>query len=1268
MFCQKKTIYRPSFWLCGMKREGFGIFLVLVLVLTPIVLAADIDPNIPVLGDGEEISIIVKLKDTSHEQMQLQSSEFEEQLEQRKDRVEELQTEVLERLESPSNESQPMLELERRFSVVNGFTANVTEEGLEALKNDPDVDKIYLNNIKTLALDTSIGTIEARNVWRQQLNNNITGKGVTVCVIDSGIDYTHPNLGSCSSSDFIGGNCRKVLGGYDYVNNDNNPLDDHGHGTHVAGIVASNDTTYRGVAPDANLVALKACGSSGTCSDANIVSSIDWCMANAAAYNISVISMSLGGGSYTAPCDGEDDVVDESNLAAAAGFFVSVAAGNAGTTDSISSPACGSNVTAVGGVNAGNGLVYNRAPFMWIVAPATNIVSTVLRSGGIISDPSGFGDSSGTSMATPHVAGAAALLIQLGREQNNTNLTRFQIYSALNDTGTVVSESSHNYKLTNLRKAINVFDTVVPTFTFAAPTPSNNSHTTNLSVLINITLSEAPDNILLEWNGTNVTMNRSSAVAWYSNRTFVSNDTYTYKVWANDTAGNVGVSELRYITYNNTPPNITAFAPASASLAIPEPQNQDFNLTYTNNENDAVLIWYINGTERQTDGNYTFNGNYSAVGVYNITAVIADSVHLVWRNWSLTVDNNNRLLSVTNIVFMVSDFLNRSNSTVNVSWAVSDADNDPITLNETRWYNGTNEIPSLRNLTSLHPNNFSKNDVWNVSIRAFDGNWSNWAHALITINNAAPDILNNNSITVRETETVNITGNATDIDSDAINFTVNDSRFMQYGNSLIWSTELTDAGTYTIALFANDSTDVGALNITLTVFDAFDSDEDGNPDFNDTDDDNDGFADSDDFLVGNLTFLNTTTLPVFNFTINGTTNFARTFNGIVPINVSNGTDTLFEFNWTFNSSNILNLANISFNKRSNGSGAVEIKGFNLPAQGFKKTAYLDDLNSTVNSVCVQDIANANFSAINSSCTGTGETLVSCNGANTGGYSCTDLGNKYKVTGLSHSAVAQLCVDNDGDRYGNGCALGSDCNDNNAAQTTSCSSGDSGSSGGGGGGGGATGGGGGGSTGSTEDRVSYYFVKLAAGEQKDLSIGKALLSVTRLQFAAAAEVISASIASKVLPEKPTSLAAPEDDVYQYFEITPTFKVTSAAIEFKVNNSWLENMDAESVALLRYVDNGYTALQTDEIDRDQNHTFFAASSPGFSVFAITAKERGTVKRAVTGNESAAAEIEVPTKEELKEHRQTGILIVAAIVIGAGVANFLLFHWKKRKIEKR
>ena len=147
----------------------------------------------------------------------------------------------------------------------------------------------------------------------------------TVCVIDTGIDYNHTGLG--------GGFGNKVIAGQDFANNDSDPMDDNGHGTHVAGIIASSDSAYRGVAPDAKLAAMKVCNAGGSCEDADVLAGFDWCIDNAEAYNISVISISLGGGSYTSYCDETLDFAAYSQaIANAAGKNISVVAatGNAG--------------------------------------------------------------------------------------------------------------------------------------------------------------------------------------------------------------------------------------------------------------------------------------------------------------------------------------------------------------------------------------------------------------------------------------------------------------------------------------------------------------------------------------------------------------------------------------------------------------------------------------------------------------------------------------------------------------------------------------------------------------------------------------------------------------------------------------------------------------------------------------------------------------------------------------------------------------------------
>src|SRR3989338_2063899 len=145
-----------------------------------------------------------------------------------------------------------------------------------------------------LLLDNSTSLIKVKpDVW----NVGYTGNGVTVCVVDSGINWAHNNLGGC---DDIGPGC-KVIDGYDFCGNqgctqeDQFPMDFEGHGTQIAGIVASNHSTFRGVAPDSKLIAMKVCEDlSGNCSIQAIGKGVDWCWKNSTKYNISIITISIG--------------------------------------------------------------------------------------------------------------------------------------------------------------------------------------------------------------------------------------------------------------------------------------------------------------------------------------------------------------------------------------------------------------------------------------------------------------------------------------------------------------------------------------------------------------------------------------------------------------------------------------------------------------------------------------------------------------------------------------------------------------------------------------------------------------------------------------------------------------------------------------------------------------------------------------------------------------------------------------------------------------
>ncbi|MGB7161553.1 MAG: S8 family serine peptidase [Tepidisphaeraceae bacterium] len=241
-------------------------------------------------------------------------------------------------------------------------------------------------------------------------NPTLTGAGTTVAVIDTGINYNLAPLGGGM------GSSKKVIGGYDFLDDDADPMDTDGHGTAVASVIAANPytsggVTYQGVAPQAKLVALRV-GTADSILTSNVEKALQWVIANHATYNISVVNLSLGSGNYA---DSETDTLsDEFQTLRDLGIFVVAASGNSNDqqsgpidSDGVASPAADPNVFAVGAVDSSDVISTwtQRGDELDLLAAGVDIVLPQLDGTYLAED--------GTSFAAPQVAGAAALIKQL---------------------------------------------------------------------------------------------------------------------------------------------------------------------------------------------------------------------------------------------------------------------------------------------------------------------------------------------------------------------------------------------------------------------------------------------------------------------------------------------------------------------------------------------------------------------------------------------------------------------------------------------------------------------------------------------------------------------------------------------------------------------------------------------------------------------------------------------------------------------------------------
>jgi len=267
-------------------------------------------------------------------------------------------------------------------------------------------------------LDDGRRTLNVERVWEQ----GYRGRGVGIAVVDTGI-APHPDLAS------------RIVAFKDYINERTQTYDDHGHGTHVAGIAAGSGEKssgrYQGIAPEANLISIKVLSDKGKGKSSQIIEGIQWAVDNKQTYNIRAMNISIGGTAWIG--DGWDPMARAAGRAMERGIFVAVAAGNSGPdAKTIETPGISEAVCTVANLHGhftpdrGDDTISessSRGPTKFsgnakpdVAAPGTWITSCDRWEG--------YTSMSGTSMASPMVAGTAALLIQAKPSLNGPEVKR----------------------------------------------------------------------------------------------------------------------------------------------------------------------------------------------------------------------------------------------------------------------------------------------------------------------------------------------------------------------------------------------------------------------------------------------------------------------------------------------------------------------------------------------------------------------------------------------------------------------------------------------------------------------------------------------------------------------------------------------------------------------------------------------------------------------------------------------------------------------------
>lgn|GEM_PF-1725570 len=652
--------------------------------------------------------------------------------------------------------------IKRQQKYSRTIAAKMTSKEIEKLKKDSSIESvepdIQLQTASTQTMDWGVSVVHATYAW----DNGYTGKGVKVAVLDSGIDTHHEDL--------------VIAGGASFVDYTTSYDDDNGHGTHVAGIIGArnNDVGVVGVAPEADLYAVKVLDSAGKGYLSDVIAGIDW----AVDHQMDIINMSMA---TNVDSPALHQAVDE---AYASGLLIVAAAGNTGnvegTGDTIQYPAKYGSVIAVGAVDQNN----QRASFsatgeaLEVVAPGVGIKSTYMNGG--------YESLNGTSMAAAMVAGGLMLVKQQYPLKNNGEIRSIldQYVSDMNDHVTVLDIEFNDTEASSANNNENVEENpylnaasvgtgeLMSTTLGAASWSGATSSPAIPSGFLPLGISTVfwantggaqltPGKYYIINPATGQTAYKTSATSWSSPVNGspipegfipigISSDAYS------GSGGSGGSHEVigKYFVINPTTGQIFARSPGvsdwstySNGAAIPlgyVPLGISNNFTKTSGSASVRIgkFYIVNPSTGQVQSSDGVNNwiaassipaipaGYAPFGLSSNVYVGSGGTRGIYEainaiNIINFTANRPPVLSINN-----ADQLADVNGTINISGTVSDSDNDSITINATLagitkslTIANTSTIQSWNLQWDLNNDHIPVGSYSNIVITANDGNW-----------------------------------------------------------------------------------------------------------------------------------------------------------------------------------------------------------------------------------------------------------------------------------------------------------------------------------------------------------------------------------------------------------------------------------------------------------------------------------------------------------------------------------------------------------------